>query len=71
MSSNKLWSVFCTLNLLDLVVTGCSSGSNNEATVEPLTVYEPKQELELIQTIHNTRDNSKKLSELYQDITLI
>jgi len=71
MSSKKLLSVLCSLNLLILVATGCSTGSNNEATVKPLTVYEPKQELELIQTIRNTRDTSKKLSELYEELTLI
>ncbi|HEY2495127.1 MAG TPA: hypothetical protein VGI33_19740 [Paenibacillus sp.] len=51
MSPKKLQSVLCTLSLVVLVVTGCSTGSNSEVIVEPLTVYEPKQELEWVHSI--------------------
>ncbi|OAB35317.1 amidohydrolase [Paenibacillus glacialis] len=71
MFPRKLWSAFCIFNLFILVVTGCSTGASNEASVEPLTVYEPKQEVDLITKIRNTRDTSKKLSELYEEMTLI
>ncbi|WP_052675968.1 amidohydrolase family protein [Paenibacillus sp. IHBB 10380] len=71
MSPKKLQSVLCTLSLVVLVVTGCSTGSNSEVIVEPLTVYEPKPELEWVHSIRSAKDTRKKLSELYQDITLI
>lgn len=70
-SFTKLWSVILTLNLLILLLAGCSTESKKEVIIEPLAVYEPTQELELIETIRHAKDTSKKLSELYQDITLI
>lgn len=72
MPSKKQIFIAFTLILVIIALTGFnSSESKREVVVEPLSSYEPKQELELIQKIRNTRDSSMKLSELYQDITLI
>ncbi|GGH30747.1 amidohydrolase family protein [Paenibacillus segetis] len=70
--SKKLWLIALTLSLVIATLTGCNTfGAKREVVVDSLTSYEPKQELELIQKIRKTRDSNIKLSELYQDITLI
>ncbi|MFD0621251.1 amidohydrolase family protein [Paenibacillus sp. GCM10027629] len=52
-----------------LLFTGCTSG--NSVTVEPMSEYTPKPDLELIQSIRKNKDASKELYEVYRDLTLI